>query len=136
MDIILNETINEALSKNYRQYLCGTLERPQLLNEIKDKSIEVGISVYDEFTADAPHAHSISTEYVYVLEGETKLIYLATGEEAVLNKGGFARVLPNIYYASKHKNGTKILFIKSTCGNDKLLAKDISPKVSSWLEIW
>lgn len=136
MDIIKHETLNQALEKNYRQYLCGMLERPQELNEIRDDSIELGISVYDEFRADAPHAHSKSTEYLYILEGQSKLLYLDTQEECVLQKGDFARILPNTYYASKHAPSTKTLFVKSTCGNDKMVASSLSKSVSDWLNKW
>lgn len=136
MDILKQEAIDCALKQNYRQYLCGILERPQVLDEIRDESIEVGISMYDTFCADAPHAHKKSTEYVYVLEGESKLLYLDSLDECTLRKGDFARILPNTYYASKHAPATKILFIKSTCGNDKMVDTTSSELTTQWCSKW
>lgn len=136
MDVILNTEITSALSKTYRQYLCGKLERPQDLKEIEDETTEIGISLYDEFTADIPHAHSLSTEYIYVLEGKSKIKTLDSGDETLLHKGDFIRILPNTYYTSKHSKSTKILFIKNHCINDKLTMDNISPELSSWLNKW
>ena len=134
--IIRKKQIDEALDKEYRQYLCGHLSKPQPFLEHLDSDIEVGISFYKEFTADTPHVHPVCTEHCYVLSGSTRMLILGDEREEVeLNEGDFFVLPPNKPYASKHKAGTKLLFIKAPGTNDKTII-DIDEETKEWLRAW
>ena len=128
--------IIEALQKTYRVYLCGNLEKPQKeLKWIHDEQLEIGISHYQDFTADSPHLHTDATEYNYVIKGSSKVLILAEEREYVFASGSLFVIPQNTKYASKHSADTQILFIKSPGGNDKQLI-DVSPKLQTWLQSW
>ena len=87
MDIITNEAIENGLKEKGRVYLCGNLALPNGLEHIQTDGYEIGISYYDDFSADKPHLHSYNTEYNYVIEGEIKILLLQEGTELHLKKG-------------------------------------------------
>lgn len=136
ISFITNEEINDALAKEYRQYLAGNLTREQEhLPYIMD-DIEVGISHYEEFTADKPHVHPIATEHGYILQGTLRVKRLDEKKEQYeFHAGDFFVVQKGIPYASKSIAGTKILFIKSPGINDKTLV-EIDSETESWLSSW
>lgn len=136
MEVILGRDIDDALSKEYRNYLTGHLTRPQLhLNHLED-DIEIGISEYTEFTADTPHLHPIATEHCYVLKGSIKIRYYTDYmEEVELHQGDFFMFRPGEWHATKNKKGTRILFIKSPGTNDKTLM-DVDDDTQEWLKHW
>lgn len=136
MEILRSEQIEEAIKKQYRQYLTGHMEYPQkYLRNIED-DIEIGISQYDEFTADKPHMHPVATEHGYVLEGALKVKLLdGSGAEYEFKKGDFFLLRPDIPYATKNAPGSRILFIKSPGGNDKRLV-EVTPETEQWLSSW
>ena len=136
MEIIKNEVIENALSKEYRQYLTGHLHKTQPFIEHIDDDIEIGISYYREFTADSPHVHPICTEHSYILEGSMKILLLdGSKEEYELTKGDFFVLRPGIPYVSKNAGGTKVLFIKSPGRNDKTLI-EVDNNTEKWLNSW
>lgn len=136
MQIIKKDSIEHALSKEYRQYLTGHLSKSQpFLNHIDD-DIEIGISHYSKFTADKPHYHPVCTEHAYVLEGAIKICLLdGSNEEFEIKEGDFFVIRPGIPYAAKNAKGTKVLFIKSPGTNDKTLI-EVDDKTKTWLSTW
>ena len=136
LESISRQQLEQALEKEYRQYLTGHLQRPHPhLQHIED-DIEVGISHYKEFTADKPHVHPVATEHGYVLEGSLRLLLLdGSDREAQFNAGDFFVLQPGVGYATKNAAGTKILFIKSPGINDKQ-ELPLTEKVTTWLSAW
>ena len=134
--IIRKKQIDEALDKEYRQYLCGHLTRPQPFLENLESDIEVGISYYKEFTADIPHVHPVCEEHTYVLSGSIRMLIL-DGEKVELqfNEGDFFILPPNTPYASKSIAGTKVMFIKAPGTNDKTLI-EVDEETMQWLKSW
>lgn len=136
INIIYGADLDQALSKQYRQYLTGHLQRPQVhLQHIED-DIEIGISHYREFTADTPHMHPIATEHSYILQGSIKVLLLE-GEprEYRFDAGDFFVLRPGIGYATKNAPDTKILFIKAPGINDKTEIP-VTDELSRWLSSW
>jgi len=132
--IIRGSDIEEATSKEYRQYLVGDLKNPQLLDFVKD-NVEIGISSYKEFTSDVPHKHPVCSEYNYILEGTTKVLIIEDNVEFTFEKGDFFSIPVNTPYASKHKGGTKVLFFKNPSINDKTKV-EVTKELSDWLNKW
>ena len=136
MEIIKGTDIENALSVEYRQYLSGHLSKPQALLNYIDADIEIGMSKYDDFTADVPHVHPVCTEYGYVLEGQLKVRILdGSGKEYVLSSGDFFVVRPGIPHASKNAPNTKVFFVKSPGVNDKTVCS-VDAETEKWLSKW
>lgn len=136
LQIIRGAALDSALSKEYRQYLTGHLQRPQEYLEHVDDDIEIGISHYRKFTADTPHMHPVATEHSYVLQGSIKVLLLE-GEprEYLLEAGDFFVLRPGNGYATKNAPGTKVLFIKSPGLNDKTPVP-VTEDIKKWLSTW
>ena len=136
IEAIRKGELDSALKLEYRQYLTGHLQRPQVhLKHIED-DIEVGVSYYREFTADTPHVHPIATEYGYILQGTLRLQLLdGSHQEYEFYEGDFFLLRPNTPYATKSMAGTKILFMKSPGVNDKTLV-NITEETEKWLSAW
>ena len=132
--LLRREDIQTATDKNSRQYYCGNLRRPQLLDYIQTESLEIGTSFYKVFTADEPHLHQLTSDMVYVLQGEY-YVWLLDNETPpiALKEGDFISIPKNCPYASKAKAGTKTLFIKQLKENDKVLVEP-SAEVKQWME--
>lgn len=130
--LLKNEEINNATAKSYRQYFCGDLKRPQILDFIHTEGLEIGTSDYRVFTADAPHHHTDTADMIYILEGEFRVRILADGQELILHGGDFISVPPMTSYASKAAAGTRTLFIKTTKGNDKIDVP-VDEQLAKWL---
>ena len=135
MDVIYKRDIQKALDSKYRVYLCGNLKEPQDLHWIHDKTNELGISHYKQFTADQPHYHTTATEYNYIISGESRVLLIDEGKEFLLEAGSLFVLPPGTKYASKHSENTKILFFKSPGGNDKQVI-DIDDTLKTWLSTW
>lgn len=136
MEFIKNEQLEEALSKDYRQYLTGNLTRPQYLKYITD-DIEIGISDYAEFTADVPHYHPIASEKAFILKGRVRVRCFEndTVEEEEFSAGDFFLIRPGVRHASKNAAGTRVLFIKSPGVNDKT-PYEVDAATRAWLSSW
>ena len=130
------EEIDEALNKEYRQYLAGNLTKEQKHLPYIADDIEVGISNYTEFTADKPHMHPVATEHGYILQGALRIKRLDSNQEAEeFRTGDFFVIQKGIPYASKSIAGTKVLFIKSPGINDKTVV-DVDDETALWLSAW
>src|SRR5215471_2812429 len=126
--------IEQALSGVTRQYLVGTLERPQALHHIPHRVVEIGVTRYGPNGGiEPPHRHQQAFEYQYMLEGKTAYLDLTTREEHVFHKGDFYAIEPGVVYAQKSIAQTEILFIKVPPGNDKISVPTTS-EVDAWLK--
>ena len=130
--LLRNQEIENATLKDYRQYFCGNLQRPQILDFIKTDKLEIGISNYKKFTADTPHYHNTTADMIYVLSGEYHILLIEEQKIIVLNKGDFLSLPPKKPYVSKAKSNTKVLFIKYCNGNDKVSVNP-SEYVKKWM---
>lgn len=128
---LTKETIDNALSNEYRQYFIGELSRPQLLNHLEQGDLEIGTSLYKNSKADAPHMHNKTSEILYIIKGTYKVLDINADKEYTLNAGDFFVIPPQTPYASKAKFDTQVLFIK-TGGNDKVVV-DVSEGTQKWL---
>jgi len=124
IEVVTGKSIEEALASSNRQYLVGELSLPQELDYLRDAHVEAGITHYKEDSHEKPHYHTTTTEYIYVLEGESTYIDVTTQEETVVKKGDFFLIRPHITYAQKSKAGLKLLFFKYPSGNDKVSVED------------
>lgn len=127
-----HQDIFDATNKSYRQYFTGNLSRPQLLRHLHSENIEIGISVYQNFTADTPHMHTTTADMIYVLSGEYHILLIEKWENIIMHSGDFISIPLNTPYASKAKAGTSVLFIKSCKGNDKVPVS-INENLYQWL---
>ena len=125
--------IENALEGVSRQYLAGDLKKPQKLEFITDKHLEIGITDYDQYTAEVVHYHTEAVEYQYMLSGWTKYMDTETGVEYEFKKGDFYCIERNTTYAQKSKKGTRILFIKVPSINDKHVV-ETSDLIKAWYE--
>ena len=114
------EDVERATEVHFRQYFCGNLRLPQELDFIRTADLEIGISRYDHFAADQPHAHARTPDMVYVLEGEYHIRLPEEGRDLILRAGDFLSIPPKTPYASKARAGTRVLFVKQTPENDKI----------------
>lgn len=130
---INNKDIEEVLKNVSRQYLVGNLKKPQILNHITDKNLEVGITDYDEYSTEVVHYHTIAREYQYVLSGWTKYMDVDTNAEYEFKKGDFYCIEKGTVYAQKSKKGTRILFVKVPSINDKNVI-DTPKMVKKWYD--
>ena len=125
--------LEHALELSSRIYLSGHLSLPQeSLPHMSTTSFEMGVSHYREFTHDTPHLHAENVEFNYVAEGETHLCDISSGKIWRLSRGSVFIVGPNTPYATKHRQGTKVVFFKAPGGNDKRLV-ELSPEIEEWL---
>lgn len=128
-----SESITAALDGTTRQYLVGDLARPQSLDHVPDKRLEVGLSVYTQSADEEPHRHSDATEFQYMLAGWTQYLDTETGDEHDFFTGDFFVIRPGTTYAQKSRPGTRILFIKVPSINDKHPVPP-SPSVQQWYD--
>ena len=135
MKTIKGEDINRVLRDFKRIYMCGHLNKVNDFDHIENDGLEIGISRYQTFTADAPHVHSFNDEYNIVLKGEMKVYLFNEQKEYHLHDGDLFLIEPNMPYISKSVAGTEVLFIKSPGGNDKQLIP-VTPQIQHWMNAW
>ncbi len=127
-----NEYIRKSLKNTTRKYMVGNLKRPQILEFVKNKDVEIGITSYKDYRSELPHKHSDAVEFQFMISGRTQYLDLETGETHEFKKGDFFAIYPGTTYAQRSKPGTEILFIKNPSINDKQLVEpDID--VEKWL---
>ncbi|NCB52604.1 MAG: cupin domain-containing protein [Clostridia bacterium] len=119
IQVLRNKAISESLLFHERQYLLGKLSLPQELSYIENSDIAMGLIEFNEFGHDLPHIHSVVSESQYMLDGHAALLNLDTMEETVVSKGDFFHIPANTPHVMKAHAGTKFIFIKSKCINDK-----------------
>lgn len=134
-DIIYSEEIDKAFESEQRQYLTGNLKLPQVLTNIKDENVEIGISRYKEYNVEQPHYHTHVSEYHIIISGETKYVNITENKEYVFKKGDFYVIRPNTIYIQKSIEETEIMFIKVPGINDKVKC-NVNEKIEKWFEEW
>jgi quercetin dioxygenase-like cupin family protein len=119
IQVLRNKAISESMLFHERQYLLGELSLPQELRHIENPDIAIGLIEFKEFGHDSPHIHPVISESQYMLKGHAALLNLDTMEETVVSKGDFFHIPANTPHVMKAQAGTKFIFIKSRCVNDK-----------------
>ncbi len=119
IQVLKNKAISESMLFNERQYMLGELSLPQELRYIENPDIAIGLIEFKEFSHDIPHIHSIISESQYMIDGHAALLNLDTMEETVVSRGDFFYIPQNTPHVMKAQAGTKFIFIKSKCINDK-----------------
>lgn len=135
IEVLKKTKIDKAMQQSKRQYLVGNLALPQELEYLSDDQVEAGITEYQEYTIEKPHYHTVTTEYMFMLEGASKYMDLTSGEEICVAKGDFFLIHSNTTYAQKSKPQTKLLFFKYPAGNDKVVVAD-NLKTINWYKHW
>ena len=133
IEILRSQVIQDSLVDTSRQYLAGTLQLTQALAHIPDANLEVGLSQYQDNTADIPHYHPRTREYQYVVSGRALLRDIDSGETHELSAGDFYVIDPGVSHVQKSAAGTRILFFKHPAGDDKTLVP-IDAELAAWLE--
>jgi len=124
--------IRSALADTNRQYLAGSLSKPQAVDYLEDHAIEIGISSYSEAAAETSHRHSKAREYQLVLKGMTEYLDLDTRQVHRFVSGDFYAIYPGTSYAQRAKADTDILFVKVPAGNDKEIVHE-DEDVRAWM---
>lgn len=129
------EEIAQSLAHSTRQYLAGDLKLPQQLAFLRDEAIEVGISSYPCYKWEQPHYHTITSEYCYILSGETKYIDLSDGTEYYFGPGDFYILRRDTPYVQKCKPGCRLIFVKAPGINDKVTVS-MDDRMRAWCADW
>lgn len=129
------DAIEQSLTHSTRQYLTGDLKLPQQLPFLFDTDVEIGISDYTYYKWEQPHYHTVTSEYCYILDGETKYIDLAEGIAYHFKKGDFYILRRNTPYIQKCKPGCRLLFAKAPGLNDKIPIP-LSDAMRDWCSCW
>lgn len=132
---IRHTAIEKALEDSRRQYLAGNLSMPQTLPFIFDAQVECGITSYTSYHWEAAHYHTTTTEYAYMIAGETKYVDLSSGQEYYFREGDFYVIHKDTPYIQKSKPGCKLLFFKAPGLNDKQLMES-TEAMEKWCENW
>lgn len=135
IEVLGKEAIEKAMRSSTRQYLVGELSLPQDLEYLHDPNVEAGITEYAGYAVEKPHTHTRTTEYIYMLEGQSKYFCVETEEETMVKKGDFFLIRAHTTYAQKSIAGTKLLFFKFPSGNDKVEAED-DGRLKYWYDAW
>lgn len=139
IEVIRSAKIEESLEDTTRQYLAGDLKLPQKLDFLFDKEAEFGISDYKEYYWEKPHYHTSTTEYCYILSGETKYVNLADQSEHYFSEGDFYILRRDTPYLQKCRPGCRLLFAKVPGINDKVpmeTTEEMLEWCSSWEKSW
>ena len=115
-----------------RQYLTGRIQNQQYITAV-DEDLEVGLSEYRTAAYDTPHYHKYNTIHWYILSGEVRLLLLEENKEHILKAGDFCVISPGTTHVMKAKPKTRILFIKSPGGNDKVTVS-VNYTQRHWME--
>ena len=130
---IASTAIRAALTSSHRQYLVGQLANPQLIENLDDEAVEIGLSSYSDATFEKAHCHSRAREYQLVLKGMTEYIDTINHEVHRFVAGDFYAIYPGTSYAQRIKRDTEILFVKVPAGNDKQEV-DVDSDVAIWMK--
>lgn len=131
ISIIKKDDIDKSLTNNTRQYLVGDLKIEQILPHITDSNAAIGITSYTHDSSDLAHYHTVISEYQYLLNGKAVVLNIDTQEEFCVYEGDVFAIPTNVKHVLKAKAGTKILFIKNQCINDKVLV-EMTDDIVSW----
>ena len=139
IQVIRNKAIKKALKKCGHQYLSGDLEKPQELQYITDKKVNVGMGYHHFFESEEAHYHTTCVEYQYVIKGTAKYFDIDKKEEIEVKKGDYFIIRENTRYTLKAKKGCQIIFFKNPAINDKItLVSDEEEKkaIKNWQSSW
>lgn len=131
--------IERSLEHSTRQYLTGDLKLPQQLRFLYDAEVEAGISDYSCYKWEHPHYHTITSEYCYILCGETKYVDLNENTEYHFRTGDFYVLRKNTRYLQKCREGCRLLFFKAPGINDKVsipMTKQMEKWCAAWETTW
>lgn len=132
---ISHDAIEDALKDSRRQYLAGNLSLPQTLPYIFDTQVECGITSYSSYHWETAHYHTTTTEYAYMIAGETKYVDLSTDREYYFREGDFYVIHKNVPYIQKSKPGCRLLFFKAPGLNDKC-PMESTEAMEQWCKDW
>ena len=135
IEFLRSGEIEEALSHNSRQYFTGELKLPQHLRFLRDLNIESGISNYPCYKWEQPHYHTVTSEYCYLLSGETKYVDLACGKEYHFCEGDFYVLRRDVPYLQKCMAGCRLFFLKAPGINDKVVLP-MDERMYAWCWDW
>ena len=135
IEALYADEINQSLAHSTRQYLAGNLKLPQQLAFLHDETVEAGISSYPYYKWEQPHYHTITSEYCYILEGETRYIDLSDGREYHFKAGDFYILRRDTPYIQKCQPGCRLFFIKVPGINDKVLIP-MDDRMRIWCKSW
>jgi len=129
------EEIAQSLAHSSRQYLAGDLKLPQELHFLRDTAVEVGINHYTTYKWELPHYHTVTSEYCYMLGGETKYIDLSDGREYNFRAGDFYILRRDMPYLQKCLPGFHMFFVKVPGLNDKVTIP-MNDQMLAWCRNW
>lgn len=132
ISLIGADDIERALGVESRQYLMGSLSRPQPLAHLDDQELEVGISTYPHDKVDSAHMHPIAREYQLMLAGQLEILDLGSGEVTRIQQGDFYVIERGTAYVQKVWAGTRVLFFKFPGVNDKK-SVELGAEALEWL---
>lgn len=135
IEILRKDEIEASLIHSTRQYLAGCLKLPQQLAFLPDRDVEVGISQYPHYRWEQPHYHTITSEYCYILEGETKYVDLSDNTEYHFHSGDFYILRRETPYIQKCLPGCRLFFVKVPGLNDKVPVP-LTDAHRAWSENW
>lgn len=125
------EEIEKAFLGEKRQYFVGDIQREQNLPFLFSQNVEMGLTIYEEYTVETAHRHSVVKEYNYVIDGKTQYLDPDTKEIYEYQAGDFYAVNPGTTYLQKAEAGTKILFVKEPSMNDEEMV-DMDEEMTQW----
>ncbi len=135
IEILRAETIESSLQFSTRQYFTGDLKLPQSLPFLPDKNVEIGINNYSDYHWEYAHYHTVTSEYCYMLSGETKYIDLSDGTEYHFSSGDFFILRHDTPYVQKCQKGCRLLFAKVPGLNDRVPI-DMTDELLQWCANW
>lgn len=135
MKVVIGKNVREALSKQIRVYLCGNLSAPEDFEFAKTDGLEIGISHYDEYTAEKAHMHEWNHEYNIIKYGAVKVYVFNEHKEYEFHQDDMYVIEPGMAYVTKALAGTEVLFVKLPGGNDKKLLP-VTDSIVEWSKSW
>ena len=135
MKTVNGQQVRETLFKQIRIYLCGDLSEPEDFEFVKNDGLEIGISHYDEYTAEKAHLHKWNHEYNIIRSGAVKVYVFNEHKEYEFHQDDMYVIEPEIEYVTKALKGTEVLFVKCPGGNDKELLP-VTYAILSWGKDW
>lgn len=135
VETIYRDEIEQSLKHSTRQYLTGDLKLPQQLKFLCDPDVETGISSYEHYKWEQPHYHTITSEYCYILAGETRYIDLSEHREYHFKAGDFYVLRRDTPYLQKCQAGCRLFFVKVPGINDKVTI-ELDSRMREWCADW
>lgn len=135
MKTVNGKQVRDTLSKQIRVYLCGNLSNPEDFEYAKTDGLEIGVSHYDNYTAEKAHLHKWNYEYNIIRCGTVKVYVFSEHKEYEFHQDDMYVIEPGMGYMTKALAGTEVIFVKSPGGNDKELLP-VTDAIRSWGKEW